>query len=61
GDVVSLRASRLEHDSLIQIERLTLIEKAQQQVENTQQQAIREYVQTPQQQQQLNRIVPRRS
>ncbi|HEY9840711.1 MAG TPA: S-layer homology domain-containing protein, partial [Candidatus Obscuribacterales bacterium] len=47
GDVVSLRASRLEHDSLIQIERLTLIEKAQQQVENTQQQAIREYVQTP--------------
>lgn len=63
GDVVSLRASRLEHDSLIQIERLTLVEKAEQQVETNQQQqqAIREYVQTPQQQQQLNRIVPRRS
>lgn len=65
GDVVSLRASRLEHDSLIQIERLTLVEKAEQQVENTQQQqqAIREYVQAPQQQQQqqVNRVVPRRS
>lgn len=63
GDLVSLRASRLEHESLLQVERLTLVEKAQQQVQEQSQQAIREYVQAPQQQaqQQVNRIVPRRS
>lgn len=64
GDVVSVRGSRLEHESLMQVERLTLVEQAQQQQTETNQQAIREYVQAPQQQQQqqqVNRIAPRRS
>lgn len=62
GDLISLRASQLEHQSLLEIERLTLVEQAQQQVSENQQQGVREYVQTPQQQQQqqLNRIVPQR-
>ncbi len=59
GDVISVRGSRLEHESLMQVERLTLVEQAQQQQTETSQQAIREYVQAPQQQQQqqVNRIV----
>jgi hypothetical protein len=58
GDLISVRGSRLEHESLVQVERLTLVEQAEQQVETTQQQGIREYVQAPQQQQQQqqNRI-----
>lgn len=59
GDLVSLRGVQLEHTSLLQIERLTLVEAAQQEVVQNTETEAREYVQAPvqQQQQQVNRIV----
>lgn len=57
GDQVSLRGQRLEHDALMDIERITLLESAQQQQEQQSYQ-VQDYVQNPQQekQQQFNHI-----
>ncbi|MGV3524534.1 MAG: S-layer homology domain-containing protein [Candidatus Sericytochromatia bacterium] len=63
GDLVSLRGSRLEHEALMEVERLTVVEPAQQQVESQSQNAVREYVRAPQKQQkqqQVNRNTSRR-
>lgn len=58
GDQVSLRGGRLEHDSLMEIERITLVESAQQQ-QQQEQQKYTNYSQNQQQQQQYNHISPR--
>ena len=58
GDVVSLRASQLEHESLLQVDRLTLVETRQANAELNQQN-VQEYIHVAQeeQQQQYNRVV----
>lgn len=60
GDLVSLRGNQLEHESLLEIERITLVESAVEQQEKQQEQeSVREYIHTPQQQvqEQMNHIV----
>lgn len=60
GDVVSLRAAHLEHDSLLQVERLTLIETRQSNEAKTEQN-VQEYIHVSQEQgqQQYNHVVRR--
>ncbi len=60
GDLVSLRGNQLDHESLLEIERITLVESAVEQQEKQEtQESVREYIHTPQQQtqQQMNHIV----
>ena len=54
GDQVSLKGGRLEHNSLMEVERMTLLESAQQ----TQKQDFTNYAQNTQQEQQARHTVP---